>query len=168
MGLSPETVRAWSRSTRSCGKRSRLPWLRFDPEARRTTSMRPLARCLARRGTASTTAWATAPATAPAALPAPQSHAPPPAAAASTSAPAKALHEIKSPMVGTFYKAEKPEAEPYVKVGSKVTPSTVVCMIEAMKLYNEIQAECTGTIVEVCVENAHGVEFGTVLFRVGP
>ena len=102
---------------------------------------------------------------------APQVHASvaaPTLAASSPAAPAKVLHEIKSPMVGTFYKAEKPESQPYVKVGSRVTPSTVVCMIEAMKLYNEIQAECTGTIVEVCVENAAGVEFGTVLFRVDP
>ncbi len=103
----------------------------------------------------------------PAALPAP----PPPTAvapAAQPAAPGKVLHEIKSPMVGTFYQAEKPDAEPYVKKGSRVTPTTVVCMIEAMKLYNEIQAECTGTIVEICVENAHAVEFNTVLFRVDP
>jgi acetyl-CoA carboxylase biotin carboxyl carrier protein len=113
----------------------------------------------------------TSPTIVPAAHPVSHTHAPSPAPAAAAgapAAPAKALHEIKSPMVGTFYKAEKADAPPYVKVGSKVTPTTVVCLIEAMKLYNEIQAECTGAIVEVCVENAQAVEFGTVLFRVDP
>jgi acetyl-CoA carboxylase biotin carboxyl carrier protein len=106
-----------------------------------------------------------APAAVPVSLPAPT---PAPAAPSqpSVSAPARTYHEIKSPMVGTFYSREKPDAESYVKKGSKVTPSTVVCLIEAMKLFNEIQAECSGTIVEVCVENASPVEFGTVLFRV--
>ncbi len=111
---------------------------------------------------------AAAPAVIPAALSAPQAHSPAAASPATPSTPAKTLHEIKSPMVGTFYKADKPESEPYVKKGARVTPSTVVCMIEAMKLFNEIQAECAGTIVEVCVENAQPVEFGTVLFRVDP
>lgn len=95
-----------------------------------------------------------------------------PAAAQATPTPppaaTKKLHEIKSPMVGTFYKAEKPEAEPYVKQGSRVTPTTVVGQIEAMKLFNEIQAECTGVVVEVCVDNAQPVEYNTVLFRVDP
>jgi len=94
-----------------------------------------------------------------------------PAPVTTTSAPAaptKALHEIKSPSPGTFYSREKPEAQPYVKVGAKVTQTTVVGLIEAMKLFNEIQAECNGVVVEVCVENAQPVEYGTVLFRIDP
>jgi acetyl-CoA carboxylase biotin carboxyl carrier protein len=78
------------------------------------------------------------------------------------------LIDIKSPMVGTFYNREKPEAAPYVSRGSKVTPTTVVGLIEAMKLFNEIQAECSGTIVEVLVDNAQSVDYNTVLFRVDP
>ena len=78
------------------------------------------------------------------------------------------LVDIKSPMVGTFYNREKPEAAPYVSKGSKVTPTTVVGLIEAMKLFNEIQAECSGTVVEVLVDNAQSVDYGTVLFRVDP
>ncbi|HEY6108915.1 MAG TPA: acetyl-CoA carboxylase biotin carboxyl carrier protein [Gemmatimonadales bacterium] len=89
--------------------------------------------------------------------------APPPAAA-----PPSALLEIKSPMVGTFYKAPEPGAEPYVKVGTRVATGQVVCIIEAMKIMNEIEAEVQGAIREVCVENAQPVEFGQVLFRVDP
>src|SRR5512146_1484831 len=97
--------------------------------------------------------------------------APPGAAAAAPSpapAPPSALLEIKSPMVGTFYKAPEPGAEPYVKVGTRVTQGQVVCIIEAMKIMNEIEAEVQGAIREVCVENAQPVEFGQVLFRVDP
>jgi acetyl-CoA carboxylase biotin carboxyl carrier protein len=83
-------------------------------------------------------------------------------------APAPALKEIKSPMVGTWYKAPEPGAEPYVKVGSRVTSGQTVCIIEAMKIMNEIEAEITGVIREVCVEDAQPVEFGQVLFRVDP
>ena len=90
------------------------------------------------------------------------------APAAPSPAPPSALLEIKSPMVGTFYKAPEPGAEPYVKVGTRVTPGQVVCIIEAMKIMNEIEAEVQGTIREVCVENAQPVEFGQVLFRVDP
>jgi acetyl-CoA carboxylase biotin carboxyl carrier protein len=94
---------------------------------------------------------------------------PPPKAAEPSPAPAgRKLVEIKSPTVGTFYAQEKPEASPYVKVGSRVNPTTVVCTIEAMKIFNEIQAECNGVIAEVCVQNKEFVEFGTVLFRVDP
>jgi acetyl-CoA carboxylase biotin carboxyl carrier protein len=82
--------------------------------------------------------------------------------------PAPALKEIKSPMVGTYYKAPEPGAEPYVKVGSRVTSGQTVCIIEAMKIMNEIEAEITGVIREVCVEDAQPVEFGQVLFRVDP
>jgi acetyl-CoA carboxylase biotin carboxyl carrier protein len=91
-----------------------------------------------------------------------------PAAPSAAPAPPSALLEIKSPMVGTFYKAPEPGAEPYVKVGTRVTQGQVVCIIEAMKIMNEIEAEVQGAIREVCVENAQPVEFGQVLFRVDP
>jgi acetyl-CoA carboxylase biotin carboxyl carrier protein len=87
---------------------------------------------------------------------------------AAASAPATPLLEIKSPMVGTFYKAPEPGAEAYVKVGSRVATGQVVCIIEAMKIMNEIESEVQGVIREVCVENAQPVEFGQVLFRVDP
>jgi acetyl-CoA carboxylase biotin carboxyl carrier protein len=82
--------------------------------------------------------------------------------------PTKALHEIKSPTPGTFYSSANPGAEAFVRVGSQVTPTTVVCLIEAMKIFNEIQAECSGTITEILVENQQPVEYGQVLFRVDP
>jgi len=78
------------------------------------------------------------------------------------------LAEIVSPMVGTFYAAPSPDSDPYASVGSNVTEDTVVCIIEAMKVMNEIKAECSGKIAEVCVKNAQPVEFGQVLFRVRP
>ncbi len=87
---------------------------------------------------------------------------------ATATAPAKHLLEIKSPTPGTFYAAAKPGEPPFVKVGSKVTAETVVCLIEAMKLYNEVQAECSGVIVEALVENQQPVEYGQVLFKVDP
>ena len=82
--------------------------------------------------------------------------------------PPRNLIEIKSPAVGTFFAQEKPGAPPYVTVGSRVTPTTVVCQIEAMKIFNEIQAECSGVVREVLVKDKEFVEFGTVLFRVDP
>lgn len=91
--------------------------------------------------------------------------APAPAPAA---APVPQLLEIKSPMVGTFYKSPEPGAEAYIKVGSRVAAGQVVCIIEAMKIMNEIESEVQGTVREVCVENAQPVEFGQVLFRVDP
>jgi acetyl-CoA carboxylase biotin carboxyl carrier protein len=78
------------------------------------------------------------------------------------------LKEIRSPMVGTFYKAPEPGAEPYVKVGNRVTPGQTVCIIEAMKIMNEIEAEIAGTVREIPVEDGQPVEFGQVLFRVDP
>lgn len=78
----------------------------------------------------------------------------------------QALHKIVAPMVGTFYAAPAPDAPPYVKVGDKVTENTVVCIVEAMKLMNEIEAEVKGTIVEVLVENGQMVEYGQPLFLV--
>ena len=78
------------------------------------------------------------------------------------------LLEVASPMVGTFYAAPSPDSEPYVTVGDRVTPDTVVCIIEAMKVMNEIKAECSGQIVDVAVANGQPVEFAQVLFRVKP
>jgi acetyl-CoA carboxylase biotin carboxyl carrier protein len=78
------------------------------------------------------------------------------------------LLEIKSPMVGTFYSAPEPGAQPYIKVGSRVAAGEVVCIIEAMKIMNEIESEVAGVVREVHVENAQPVEFGQVLFRVDP
>jgi acetyl-CoA carboxylase biotin carboxyl carrier protein len=78
------------------------------------------------------------------------------------------LKEIRSPMVGTFYKAPEPGAEAYVKVGNRVTPGQTVCIIEAMKIMNEIEAELAGVVREISVEDGQPVEFGQVLFRVDP
>jgi acetyl-CoA carboxylase biotin carboxyl carrier protein len=82
--------------------------------------------------------------------------------------PATTLKEIKSPMVGTFYKAPEPGAEAYVKVGTRVVTGQTVCIIEAMKIMNEIEAEISGVVREICVEDTQPVEFGTVLYRVDP
>jgi acetyl-CoA carboxylase biotin carboxyl carrier protein len=78
------------------------------------------------------------------------------------------LHEIKSEMVGTFYSKPKPDKDDYVKVGSKVKPDTIVCQIEAMKIFNEVHAGLAGTVAKVCVNNGEFVEHGTVLFLVDP
>ncbi|MCD4839949.1 acetyl-CoA carboxylase biotin carboxyl carrier protein [Neobacillus sedimentimangrovi] len=78
------------------------------------------------------------------------------------------LHKITSPMVGTFYSAPSPDAEDYVKPGSKVTKDSIVCIVEAMKLFNEIEAEVNGEIVEVLVKNGQLVEYGQPLFLVKP
>jgi acetyl-CoA carboxylase biotin carboxyl carrier protein len=82
--------------------------------------------------------------------------------------PASPLKEIKSPMVGTFYSAPEPGADPYLKVGARLTSGQTVCIIEAMKIMNEIEAEFGGVVREVCVEDAQPVEFGQVLFKVDP
>ncbi|WP_191560850.1 acetyl-CoA carboxylase biotin carboxyl carrier protein [Metabacillus idriensis] len=78
------------------------------------------------------------------------------------------LHKITSPMVGTFYAASSPETDDYVKVGSKVTADSVVCIVEAMKLFNEIESEVKGEIVEILAENGQLVEYGQPLFLVRP
>jgi acetyl-CoA carboxylase biotin carboxyl carrier protein len=93
--------------------------------------------------------------------------------ASPAAAPAKAevvenLPAIKSPMVGTFYRSASPEAEPFASVGKEVDEETVVCIIEAMKVMNEIKAEMKGVIRKVLVENATSVEFGQPLFQVEP
>ena len=76
--------------------------------------------------------------------------------------------DIKSPMIGTFYRAPSPEAGHYVEVGSEVNPETVVCIIEAMKVMNEIKAEAKGVITQVMIENGKPVEFGQPLFKIRP
>jgi len=75
---------------------------------------------------------------------------------------------IKSPMVGTFYASSSPESPPFVKVGDRVGADTTVCIIEAMKVFNEIPAECTGKITAILVENGDPVEYGQALYRVDP
>ena len=99
--------------------------------------------------------------------PAPVAAAAAPAASAPAEAAASAASgkEIPSPMVGTFYTAPSPESPAFVKVGQKVTPDTVVAIIEAMKVMNEIKAEVSGTITEVAAENGQPVQFGQALFR---
>jgi acetyl-CoA carboxylase biotin carboxyl carrier protein len=81
---------------------------------------------------------------------------------------AEKLIEVPSPMVGTFYRSSTPGSEPYVGIGSEVEPDTVVCIIEAMKVMNEIKAEVTGRIAEILVEDTEPIEFGQVLFLVEP
>lgn len=92
----------------------------------------------------------------------------PPAAPAAVAAPVSTLKEIQSPMVGTFYASPEPGAEPYVRVGQRVAPGQTVCIVEAMKIMNEIEAEVSGVVREVCVEDAQPVEYGQVLYRVDP
>jgi acetyl-CoA carboxylase biotin carboxyl carrier protein len=83
-------------------------------------------------------------------------------------APPSKLVEIKSPMVGTFYAKPAPDKDDYVKVGSRVSPDTVVCKIEAMKIFNDLPAGCSGAIAEILAENGQFVEYDQVLFRVDP
>lgn len=83
-------------------------------------------------------------------------------------APKPDLLEVKSPMVGTYYSAAEPGAKPYTAVGARVTKGQVLCIIEAMKIMNEIEAEVSGVVKEICVDDAHPVEYGQVLFRVDP
>mgnify|MGYP001550135181 CR=1 FL=1 len=103
--------------------------------------------------------YAAPPAAPAAAVPAPA------AVPAEAAVPAPSGKDIPSPMVGTFYSAPSPESPPFVKPGQKVTPDTVVCIIEAMKVMNEIKAEVSGTITEVAAENGQPVQFGQALFR---
>ncbi len=76
------------------------------------------------------------------------------------------IYEVKSPMVGTFYRAPSPDADPYVAVGSSVSPGAVLCIIEAMKLMNEIESEISGKVVKILVENAQPVEYNQPLFQI--
>jgi acetyl-CoA carboxylase biotin carboxyl carrier protein len=100
-------------------------------------------------------------AAAPSAEPSPRAERTPPPSS-------RELIEVTSPMVGTFYRAPAPDAPAYVEVGKRVSPGDTLCIIEAMKLMNELVCEVSGTITEVAVENAQPVEFGQVLFRVDP
>lgn len=92
----------------------------------------------------------------------------PAATAQPAPAPASSELEVKSPMIGTFYRSPSPESPSYVEVGTEVQPDTVVCIIEAMKVMNEIKAETRGVITQVLVDNAKPVEFGQPLFKVRP
>jgi acetyl-CoA carboxylase biotin carboxyl carrier protein len=85
-----------------------------------------------------------------------------------TEAPKSKLLEVKSPMVGTYYSAPEPGAKPYVAVGSRIAKGQILCIIEAMKIMNEIESEFSGVITEIAVQDAHPVEYGQVLFRIDP
>lgn len=76
------------------------------------------------------------------------------------------VHEIKSPFVGTFYRSSSPESNPYITIGEKIKEGKALCIIEAMKIMNEIESEVSGEIIEICVENENYVEFGQTLFKV--
>lgn len=103
---------------------------------------------------------------APAAAPAPAPAAPAAPAPAAPVGDESGIVYVKSPMVGTFYKAASPESKAFAEPGTKVTETSVVCIIEAMKIMNEIQSEVKGTVVEVLVENGSPVEYGQKLFKV--
>jgi len=105
-------------------------------------------------------------AAAPVAAPMPAAPAAAAAPAADAGGPPPGTEDITSPMVGTFYTASAPDADAFVKVGDKVSADTTVCIVEAMKVMNEIQAEISGVIVEILVENGTAVQFGEPLFRV--
>lgn len=111
-----------------------------------------------------------APALAPAPVPVSAPAAPAPSAAAAAPAvPEKSnLTDVKSPMVGTFYRAPAPEAPPYVEVGSTVKKGQTLCILEAMKLMNEMESDVDGVVREILVENSDPVEYGQVLFRIEP
>ena len=127
-----------------------------------------------RGGKAAEAAIVPLPAAAPVAMTAPPAAAPvvvetPLAPAVADPAPAAADGvEVKSPMIGTFYRRPSPDAEPFADVGAQVEPDTVVCIIEAMKVMNEIKAETRGVITEILAEDAKPVEYGQVLFRIEP
>ena len=87
------------------------------------------------------------------------------APAAPVAAPASGGIEVKSPMGGTFYGSPSPESPAFISVGQEITPDTVVCIIEAMKVMNEVKAEVSGTVTEICAENGKPVQFGQALFR---
>ncbi len=109
-----------------------------------------------------------APSTVHAAAPPEQAPAPPTPAPAAPAEPGVKLHEVRSPIVGTFYRAPAPEADPYVEVGEVVQPKAVVCIIEAMKLMNEIETDAGGRVVKILVENGQPVEYNQVLFLIEP
>lgn len=132
----------------------------FKIEVKRETEAKVVA-------SAPATAPAPAPAPAAASAPAPQASAPAEAAPASGEDNSKYV-EIKSPMIGTFYRSPKPEDPAFVNVGDSVSAGDKVCIVEAMKLFNEIESEVSGTIVKVLVDNASPVEYDQPLFLVDP
>jgi acetyl-CoA carboxylase biotin carboxyl carrier protein len=120
-------------------------------------------------------AAAAAQATAPAPLAEQAAGPPPPPVAAAAEpqpvapkAPGDGLSDIRSPMVGTFYRSASPESPPFVEVGSRVAKGQPLCILEAMKLMNELESEVAGVVREILVENAEPVEYGQVLFRIEP
>jgi acetyl-CoA carboxylase biotin carboxyl carrier protein len=116
-----------------------------------------------RRGAAQVVAAGPAIAAAPAAVPVPAAA---PAPAASGVSDGANIVTIKSPMVGTFYARPNPQSEPFVKVGQRISSDTVICIIEAMKVFNEIPAEISGQVVAVLVDDQQAVDFGRPLFKV--
>ncbi len=101
--------------------------------------------------------------------PAPAPAAAPPAEAAPRPEKAKAhFLEVKSPMVGTYYSAPEPGAKPYLAVGDRISKGQILCIIEAMKIMNEIESEFDGVVKEILAQNSHPVEYGQVLFRIDP
>ena len=113
-----------------------------------------------------TPAGLASPAPAPAAVAAPPAASPAPASAAAPAGPPAGTHILNSPIVGTFYRSPSPDADPFVEVGSRVKKGQVLCIIEAMKLMNEIESDVDGTIAEIYPQNAQAVEFGEPLFAI--
>ncbi|HVP13103.1 MAG TPA: acetyl-CoA carboxylase biotin carboxyl carrier protein [Phycisphaerae bacterium] len=129
-------------------------------------------RIVLRRGAAGGHVRSQAPSVAPVVIAAPVAVDP---AAAPAAAPAESpaakqdnLVAIKSPMVGTFYASPDPDSPPFVQIGDELNPETVVCIIEAMKVFNEIKAEATGIVESIEVENGQAVEFGQIIMKVRP
>ena len=107
-------------------------------------------------------------ASAPAAAPAPAAPAAAPAAPAAEAPVASNLIEVRAPMVGTFYRSPNPESPPFVEVGDSIRPGQTLCILEAMKIMNEIEAEVSGRIAEVLIDNGQPVQFDQVLYRIEP
>lgn len=99
---------------------------------------------------------------------APAQPAPEASPAPQAAAPASNLHEVTSPIVGTFYRSPAPDADPFVEVGSKVSVGSTLCIVEAMKLMNEIESDVAGTVEEILLKDTDAVEFGQALFRIKP
>jgi acetyl-CoA carboxylase biotin carboxyl carrier protein len=105
---------------------------------------------------------------APQASPAPATAPAAPAVASPAAAPAASGHEVLSPIVGTFYRAPSPDADPYIQVGQRVSAGDTLCIVEAMKLMNEIESDVSGTVVKILVENSQPVEYNQPLFLIQP
>ena len=122
---------------------------------------------IARGGATSVPALAAAPAAAPAAAAQPVAQSAAAPAAAAEPPPGPEGHVVKSPMVGTFYRSPAPDAKPFIEVGGTVKEGQTICVIEAMKLMNEIEADASGIIKAILVENGQPVEYGQALFIIG-